>query len=53
VLTAKMTGAKEKKYFQAAAENRANPSVDFGTPGAPATAAPGATPAPAAPAARP
>jgi LemA protein len=59
VLTAKMTGAKEKKYFQAPAENRANPSVDFGTPGSPATAAPGSTPpaatppAPAAPAARP
>jgi len=60
VLTAKMTGAKEKKYFQVSTpENRANPTVDFGTPGSPATAAPGAgtttpgaAPAPA-PAARP
>ena len=58
VLTAKMTGAKEKKYFQVTnAENRANPNVDFGTPGSPASSAPGtgtapATPAPA-PAARP
>ena len=60
VLTAKMTGAKEKKYFQVTnAENRANPNVDFGTPGSPATGAPAgaapATPAPApgTPAARP
>jgi LemA protein len=51
VLTAKMTGAKERKYFQVTnAENRQNPTVDFGTPGAPATAAPSgtATPPPAA-----
>jgi LemA protein len=61
VLTAKMTGAKEKKYFQVTnAENRANPNVDFGTPGSPASSAPAggtapatAAPAPAAPAARP
>lgn len=51
VLTAKMTGAKERKYFQVTnAENRQNPTVDFGTPGTPATAAPSgtATPPPAA-----
>jgi len=59
VLTAKMTGAKEKKYFQVTnAENRANPNVDFGTPGSPASSAPGAAPAtpppaPATPSARP
>jgi LemA protein len=42
VLTAKMTGAKEKKYFQVTnAGNRENPNVDFGTPGSPATGAPG------------
>jgi LemA protein len=47
VLTAKATGAKEKKYFQVTnAANREAPSVEFGTPGAPATPAPGATPAP-------
>jgi hypothetical protein len=54
-----MTGAKEKKYFQVTnAANRETPTVDFGTPGAPAagatTPAPapagtGATPAPARP----
>ena len=61
VLTAKMTGAKEKKYFQVTnAENRANPNVDFGTPGSPASSAPAAgttpatpAPAPAAPATKP
>ena len=59
VLTAKMTGAKEKKYFQVTnAENRANPNVDFGTPGSPASSAPGAAPAtpppaPPTPSARP
>jgi LemA protein len=49
VLTAKMTGAKEKKYFQVTnAENRANPNVDFGTPGSPANnGAPASTSAPA------
>jgi LemA protein len=51
VLTAKMTGAKEKKYFQVTnAENRANPNVDFGTPGSPANSgAPASTSAPARP----
>jgi LemA protein len=43
VLTAKMTGAREKKYFQVTnPENRQNPNVDFGTPGSPATGTPGA-----------
>ncbi|MEO6525124.1 MAG: LemA family protein [Gemmatimonadaceae bacterium] len=43
VLTAKMTGAKEKKYFAVTGgTSRDAPSVDFGTPGA-------ATPAPAKP----
>jgi LemA protein len=47
VLTAKATGAKEKKYFTAtSAESREPPKVDFGTPGAPAAPA---TPAPAKP----
>jgi LemA protein len=46
VLTAKMTGAKEKKYFQVAnGAHREAPSVDVGTPGA---AGAGATPAPGA-----
>lgn len=37
VLTAKMTGAKERKYFTATSpESREPPKVDFGTPGAPA-----------------
>ena len=40
VLTAKMTGAKERKYFQANATSRENPTVDFGTPGSPATPQP-------------
>lgn len=41
VLTAKMTGAKERKYFTAtSAEAREAPKVDFGTPGAPAAPAP-------------
>jgi LemA protein len=40
-LTAKMTGAKERKYFTATSpEARQAPKVDFGTPGAPATPAP-------------
>jgi LemA protein len=35
VLMAKLTGAKERKYFQVTnAGNREAPSVDFGTPGA-------------------
>ena len=41
VLTAKMTGAKERKYFTATnPEAREAPKVDFGTPGAPAQPAP-------------
>ena len=41
VLTAKMTGAKERKYFTATnPEAREAPKVDFGTPGAPAHPAP-------------
>jgi LemA protein len=54
VLTAKMTGAKEKKYFQVTnAANRDVPTVDFGTPGAPAAGATTPAPAPAAPGAAP
>jgi len=53
VLTAKMTGAKEKKYFNVTnGANRDAPSVDFGTPGAAGAAgapSPG-TSAPVAPA---
>lgn len=46
VLTAKMTGAKERKYFQVSNPgSREAPSVDFGTPGA----GTGAQPTPAAP----
>ena len=45
VLMAKMTGAKEKKYFTVTnAANREVPSVEFGAPGAPAG---GAAPVPA------
>ena len=41
VLTAKMTGAKERKYFTATSpEAREAPKVDFGTPGAPAQPVP-------------
>lgn len=41
VLTAKLTGAKERKYFTATSpESREAPKVDFGTPGAPAQPAP-------------
>jgi LemA protein len=48
VLTAKLTGAKDRKYFQVTnAGNREVPSVEFGTPGATPAPAPGATPAPA------
>jgi LemA protein len=50
VLTAKMTGAKERKYFQVTNPgNREAPTVDFGAPGSttqPAPGAPGATPPP-------
>jgi LemA protein len=42
VITAKLTGARPKTYFQVTNPgNRENPNVDFGTPGSPATAAPG------------
>jgi LemA protein len=38
VLTAKVTGAKEKKYYQVAnAANREAPSVNFGNPASPST----------------
>ena len=48
VLTAKMSGAKEKKYYQVAnAANREAPSVNFGDPAAPST--PPASTAPAKP----
>jgi LemA protein len=51
VLTAKMTGAKERKYFQVTNPGaREAPTVDFGAPGGattqPAPGAPGATPPP-------
>ena len=46
VITAKMTGAKERKYFTAPNENKAPPTVDFGTPGAPAQPVPTNTPTP-------
>jgi LemA protein len=49
VLMAKMTGAKEKKYFTVTnAANREAPTVDFSKPTAGGAAAP-AAPAPAAP----
>jgi LemA protein len=51
VLTAKLTGAKEKKYFQVTnPANREAPTVDFGTPGSPASSAPAAGPSVPAPA---
>jgi LemA protein len=41
VLTAKATGAKERKYFNVTnAANREAPTVDFGKPGAPAAPIP-------------
>jgi LemA protein len=41
VLTAKVTGAKERKYYQVSnPANREAPTVDFGTPGAATTPAP-------------
>ena len=50
VLTAKMTGAKERKYFTATSpESREAPKVDFGTPGAPAASVPSSSPSPAKP----
>ena len=48
VLTAKMTGAKERKYFTATSpESREAPKVDFG--GAPAASVPSSSPSPAKP----
>ena len=56
-LTAKATGAKERKYFNVTDPNARNvPQVDFsgvGAPAAGATTAPSAAPAPAAPPATP
>jgi LemA protein len=51
VLTAKLTGAKDRKYFQVSnAGNREVPPVNFGTPSAaPSGAAPPASTAPARP----
>lgn len=50
VLTAKMTGAKERKYFTATSpESREAPKVDFGTPGAPAASVPSSSASPATP----
>jgi len=51
VLMAKLTGAKERKYFQVTnPANREAPTVEFGTPGAgAATSAPATTPVPAKP----
>lgn len=40
VVTAKVTGAKPRKYFQAAPGTTEAPKVDFTTPGAPAQPAP-------------
>jgi LemA protein len=40
VITAKVTGAKARKYFQAAPGTVEAPKVDFGTPAAPAQPAP-------------
>ena len=51
VMTAKVTGAKERKYYQVSnPENREAPSVNFGTPGSPAG---GAVPPPSTAPARP
>jgi len=41
-ITAKVTGAKPRTYFEAAAGTEAPPTVDFGTKPAPATATPAA-----------
>ena len=50
VLTAKMTGATQRKYFTATSpESREAPKVDFGTPGAPAASVPSSSPSPAKP----
>jgi LemA protein len=50
VLTAKATGAQERKYFNVTnAANREAPTVDFGTPGAAGGRAPAVPAAPARP----
>ncbi|HMI49103.1 MAG TPA: LemA family protein [Gemmatimonadaceae bacterium] len=45
-ITAKVTGAKPRTYFEAAGGTEAPPTVDFGTRPAPATTAPPATKTP-------
>jgi LemA protein len=45
VVTAKVTGAKPRKYFEAAAGTAEAPKVDFSNPAAPAQPAPANTPA--------
>ena len=45
-ITAKVTGAKPRTYFEAAAGTEAPPTVDFGTRPTPATATPAAPKAP-------
>ncbi|MEX2153745.1 MAG: LemA family protein [Gemmatimonadaceae bacterium] len=45
VVTAKVTGAKPRKYFEAAAGTAAAPTVDFTRPATPAQPAPAQTPA--------
>jgi len=50
VLTAKVTGAKQRTYFQASSSAQEAPTVDFSTPSAGSkTAAPSTTPPAAAP----
>lgn len=44
VITAKVTGAKPRKYFQAAPGTTEAPQVDFSTPAAPAQPVPSKTP---------
>ena len=44
VITAKVTGAKPRKYYQAAPGSTEAPKVDFSTPAAPAQPAPSKTP---------
>ena len=44
VITAKVTGAQPRKYFQAAPGSTEAPKVDFSTPAAPAQPAPTKTP---------
>lgn len=45
-VTAKVTGAKSRTYYEAAPGSETAPTVDFGTKAAPATAAPAAPKAP-------